>query len=504
MRCIHCRCNKGAGAFFRAGKKAVGMRVCSSCKDGDIAPSTSTTATQAMAWAYFVQFGSVAVLLLVLVVVAAVSGLLAASVLAVSMLAAAAINWRQRSFRAWKSSSWSGLPAALSTAWFAGDTDAASAEKEGTARACSACGKQLVDDVNNPQDWKMCGRCKQAFYCGKACQVEHWRRGGHKQACKEPMACCICLDNDGPPLPIQCGCGCRNEAGCAHIACKIAYAKHQGPGYHKDWYDCSTCKQEFNGAMQLGLAEALWSLLKGRPAKDQHRMGAQNTLAAAYNKAGRFSAANVVYRNVLATLRRTYGPNHENTLKMAANLGSVLNNQDNPKEAEVVFRDAYERQRQTVGSQHEDTLSAAGGLAVALQKQRKYAEAEPVLRDTLAIQQRVHGEDCTNTLGTATNLALLLSYTGQYAEAEELVRGALARANRVLGPKHPTSLQITRILAETLGCQGEKVKEAEDLFTAVIATQQRVLGYGHPDTQKTELALRLFKKKNPALGWERF
>ena len=108
--------------------------------------------------------------------------------------------------------------------------DAASAKQGDTARACSACRKQLVGTADINQDWKKCGRCKQAFYCGKACQVEHWKRGGHKQACTEPMACCICLGNDGPPLPIQGGCGCREEAGCAHVVCKIEYAKHQGPG----------------------------------------------------------------------------------------------------------------------------------------------------------------------------------------------------------------------------------------------------------------------------------
>ena len=28
-----------------------------------------------------------------------------------------------------------------------------------------------------------CSRCKTAAYCSKACQVEHWKKGGHKEAC---------------------------------------------------------------------------------------------------------------------------------------------------------------------------------------------------------------------------------------------------------------------------------------------------------------------------------
>ena len=65
-------------------------------------------------------------------------------------------------------------------------------------------------------------------------------------------ACIICLDNEGHPLPIQCGCGCRDEAGCAHVARKAAYAAHQGPGCHNCWNVCPTCKQHYTGAMLAG------------------------------------------------------------------------------------------------------------------------------------------------------------------------------------------------------------------------------------------------------------
>ena len=85
--------------------------------------------------------------------------------------------------------------------------------------SCGHCGAEKRLDA-----LKKCARCLAVHYCDGACQREHWKRGGHKQACKEPLACIICLDNDGHPLPIQCGCGCRDEAGCAHMAYKAAYA----------------------------------------------------------------------------------------------------------------------------------------------------------------------------------------------------------------------------------------------------------------------------------------
>ena len=387
-----------------------------------------------------------------------------------------------------------GANAAATAATEGEHQDAASGEQEGTTRACSACGKQLAGTVDNPQDWKRCGRCQQAFYCDKACQVAHWKRGGHKQACKEPMACCICLDNDGPPLPIQGGCGCREEAGCAHVACKVAHAKHQGPGYHPGWYECPTCKQHYTGAMQRGLAEALWARLKCRPAEDQHRLYTQNLLVSMYRQVGRNADAEALCRDLLATTRRVHGPNDANTLVHHMNLGSVLLSQGKHSDAEAVFRDTLERQRQVLGPEHEHTLSMAGSLAAALQNQGKYAEAEPLVRGTLAIQQRVLGEGHPSTLTSASNLAVLLSDTGQHAEAEKLSRSALAQANRTLGPEHPSSLQMARALAVALGEQGQTA-EAEALFAATLATQQRLLGQGHPDIQNTAQDLRRFQQR---------
>jgi TPR repeat protein len=35
---------------------------------------------------------------------------------------------------------------------------------------------------------KPCSRCKAVVYCGKACQAQHWKVGGHKAACTQVIA----------------------------------------------------------------------------------------------------------------------------------------------------------------------------------------------------------------------------------------------------------------------------------------------------------------------------
>ena len=471
MRCVHCGCEKDAGAFSGAQKKKpVAKRTCISC--------TAAAATSDGG-------GSVAA--------RSSSGLSAAAA--------------HREASQGTDDTLSTRPSTAATPASGtghGGSGAASAEQGGAVQGCAACGKQPACTVDNHPDWKKCGRCKQAFYCGKACQVEHWKRGGHKKVCKEPMACGICLDNDGPPLPIQSGCGCREEAGCAHVACKAAYAKHQGPGFHEGWYACSICKQHYTGAMQFGLAEALLKRLQGRPAKDQHGLAAQNNLANAYSDAGRHAEAEALYQDILATNRRVLGPNHRHTLAFAGNLGNTLQDQGNHSAAEAIFLDTLERQKGTLGPEHESTLRTASSLATSLQNQSKDAEAEPVLRETLAIQQRVLGEGDIGALVTADNLAVLLMNTGQHTEAEAMGRGALAQANRTLGPNHPLRLAIASALAMILGRQGQAlgrqghVTEAETLFNATLATQQRLLGPGHSDTQLTAQRLRRFQQHLPS------
>jgi hypothetical protein len=47
-------------------------------------------------------------------------------------------------------------------------------------QVCSGCDKQHVNNTK----LQRCSRCKLAVYCGKECQLKHWR-SGHKSICKK-------------------------------------------------------------------------------------------------------------------------------------------------------------------------------------------------------------------------------------------------------------------------------------------------------------------------------
>ena len=90
-------------------------------------------------------------------------------------------------------------------------------------------------------------------------------------------ACIICLDTSPPP--IQSGCACRGDSGLAHIACLVqAATSQQAQRGSRVWRQCQTCKQDYTGAMQTGLAEAWRSRVAGQAAESDERLAAENNL----------------------------------------------------------------------------------------------------------------------------------------------------------------------------------------------------------------------------------
>ena len=49
-------------------------------------------------------------------------------------------------------------------------------------RDCACCGAP-EGTIPGLAKHRSCSRCMVTFYCGTKCQREHWKRGGHKQAC---------------------------------------------------------------------------------------------------------------------------------------------------------------------------------------------------------------------------------------------------------------------------------------------------------------------------------
>ena len=217
-------------------------------------------------------------------------------------------------------------------------------------------------------------------------------------------ACIICLDTSPPP--IQSGCACRGDSGLAHVACLArAAASQQAQRGSVAWRQCQTCKQDYTGAMQTGLAEAWRSRVAGQAAESDERLAAENYLAMS------------------------------------------LVPQGNAVEAEPMFRRLHEVMMRVHGAEDPETLTTANNLAESLSYQGKYADAERIQREVLEVRKRVLGAEHPDTLTTASNLAESLSYQGKYVDPERIHREVHGARKRVLGPEHPQTLTSAHTLA---------------------------------------------------------
>ena len=340
-------------------------------------------------------------------------------------------------------------------------TQAAETPPTAPPRVCSwsGCGKPLSAD---PNQWLKCGRCKREIYCDRACQKKGWKQGGHKHECKEPPCCTVCLEGGDEPLPIQCGCACRGDAGLAHIACRANVAGHKSRGCNLAWEFCPTCDQRYTGRMRMGLAREIVRRMEGRAPQDVHRLTARQNLGQALHAAGEHGEADVLLRDVLATFHRWVGPAHSGTRTARMALANGLLRQNRHAEAAPVLREMLAA-TPAKEQEHPNTLAAKANLAGALSEMGNHAEAEVLLRGVRATQDRLYGAEDARPLVTATMQGEELQAQGRDAEAEAIYRPTLALQQRVLGREHPSTLHTMHSLAVSLHRQGSHT-EAEPLY----------------------------------------
>jgi hypothetical protein len=356
---------------------------------------------------------------------------------------------------------------------------------------------------------KRCNGCKAVFYCSVECQRIHWKKNGHKVACKKTQArvsaamasaaggapthtdgnaatgasvCTICLDV-GDPLPIQSGCGCRGDAGLAHVGCRAEAAAHKArsSGNTLGWEACMTCGQGFTGQMGLGLAEAWWSAVKGFDEENEERQMAGNWLAQALSRQGRYAECERKCRELRAVQRRMPRPDSDTAMHTAHLLGDALVSQEKYVDAEVVYREVLAKRREHLGGEDPDTLSTLMSLGNVFHAQGKLDDAFAAYKNVRAVQERVLGAEHLNTLITTTNIAMTLQQQSKHQESEILFRDVIGVQQRVLGPEHPRTLDTRHALCAALYNQ-KKYGEAEARCREVLAASHRVLGANHPDT----------------------
>jgi tetratricopeptide (TPR) repeat protein len=210
-------------------------------------------------------------------------------------------------------------------------------------------------------------------------------------------------------------------------------------------------------------------------------LNSRNSLAAAYQAAGRIAEAIGLFELTLVGRQRTLGPDHPDTLTSQSNLAAAYQEAGRVAEAILLFELTLAARERLLGADHPSTLNSRGNLAAAYRDAGRQAEAIPLFEQTLDSRERVLGANHTDTLTSRNNLANAYRNAGRIAEAIPLVKQTLAAQERLLGGDHPTTLGLRNNLASAYRDAGRHA-EAIPLFERTLAARERLLGADHLST----------------------
>jgi tetratricopeptide (TPR) repeat protein len=349
---------------------------------------------------------------------------------------------------------------------------------------CAVCAAELGLSLG-----KKCGRCS-TRYCGAACQVQHWKEGGHDQLCKKikrsggaeqynadqrytkavTVAAETCADDTKGQTCYICTqalhlktkeglvrmCACRGTAGFAHVSCLAEEAKIlfeeaeennldwevKNPRWSR-WHTCRLCEQDYHGVVKHALGWACWKTHAGRPERDQVRRMAMTQLANGLTVVKQHEDALSVQEAELS-LKRRHGAPEEAILITQTNLANTYGALGHFEKSRSMKRNVYSGYLKLYGEEHPRTLHAANNYAASLIHLQRIEEAKALLRKVIPVTRRVLGESDELMLRMRYGYAASIYFDAgatldDLREAVTTLEDTTRIAQRVFGASHPTT-----------------------------------------------------------------
>jgi tetratricopeptide (TPR) repeat protein len=211
---------------------------------------------------------------------------------------------------------------------------------------------------------------------------------------------------------------------------------------------------------------------------------------------GKYEDAVAKYREAVEGFRKARGEEHPSTLDCLGGLSEALIRWGGgagarTEEAAKHLGVLLSAQRRTFGPEHPDTLSTQAKIGKLLYDQGRFAESEATIRQALDASRRVQGSDSLGTLDMVGMLAQTLSDEKKHTEADALYQERINTLERTLGKEHFAYLNAAAAYANSAADQGgeSRLAEAEQLLRQVVQTRRRVSGETHPETIYVKLVL---------------
>lgn len=252
--------------------------------------------------------------------------------------------------------------------------------------------------------------------------------------------------------------------------------------YNAGQYEAAIAQQE----------EVLATLERLVGAEHETAIAAANNLALFYREQGRLGEAETTIRQAVAAGEDALGPDDPVLITALNNLGGILVDLGNYEEAERAFERALSICEAAEGAASTCAAINLNDLSILYGRQGRRQEAMAYQRRAIDVARQVYGDDHRDTGIGLNNLAVQYLELGQYELAETTFFEALAVLETALGPDHPDTSTPINGLADLYQRQ-ERFEEAQIYFERAITIREQTLGENHPATANslTNLAVML-------------
>jgi tetratricopeptide (TPR) repeat protein len=197
--------------------------------------------------------------------------------------------------------------------------------------------------------------------------------------------------------------------------------------------------------------------------------------------AGRLDEAQQCYDRTLAGLSEVYGPDDPRLAAVHHNLAGLAHSQRRPAEAEAHARRSLQLHLAALPADHPKVVADEAHLGAILEAAGRLTAAEPLLRRAVAYFIERYGPTHYEVAVNLHNLAAVRAGQGALAEAETLYLQALEAKRAALGPGHPEvglTLSNLAALAAELG-QLDRARtlaeEGRDILAAAVTADHPAL-----------------------------
>ena len=281
-------------------------------------------------------------------------------------------------------------------------------------------------------------------------------------------------------------------------------------------------------------------------AENPETLDSRSNLALLYRDMGRYTQAEQLLKDTLATYEKSHSGEHVKILKSLDNLIGLYRLQDRLSEAEPHMLRAVALAKQKHPNRPE-LAARLTSLALLYRDQQRFGEAAPLMERALAIREVAPGKRSHELVETLNVISGLYRLLNRHREAELHLQRAVMLRKKELGPRDPktadsmTNLALVyldterfrlaeQILEEAIGIREAllgrdhitiayaldmlaaahrglgRMSEAEDVLKRALSIRRSTMGLKHPDTARTlrNLAGLHVKNKNWAQAVEYF